>query len=121
MRRTHLFTAWLAIVVLLLDGLLPTAVSAAATAGSGPQLALCSTEPGNTHPGRSQPVAPLHHCAICSICAASALGLLPNREIGLFAPLFASAIHPQIPRSITPATGRFAYNVAQPRAPPQSS
>jgi hypothetical protein len=120
-RRAHLFTAWLAIVALLLDGLLPTAVSAAATADSGSQLALCSTADGNRLPGRSQPVAPPHHCALCAICAGSALSLLPGREGGPLAPLLTGAAHQPIPRSLKTDAGRLAYAAAQPRAPPRSA
>lgn len=119
MRRTHLFTAWLAIVALLLDGLLPTAVSAAATADTLPQLALCSTASGNTLPGQSQPNAPPRHCALCAICAGCVLGLLPSREGGHFVRRLAGAAGLVVPRSMKSGAGRFAYASAQPRAPPQ--
>ncbi|MFZ2003987.1 MAG: DUF2946 family protein [Stellaceae bacterium] len=120
MRRGHLFTAWLAIVALLLDGLLPTAVSAAAaTSDAGPRLALCSTTNGNTLPGRPQPNLPPRHCALCAICAGSALGLLPSREGGPLVPVLANVAHLLIPRSMKALARRFAYAAPQPRAPPR--
>jgi len=114
MKRFHAVAAWLAIVALLIDGLLPTAVTAARPDAATP-LALCSAAAGAPLPGKPQPILPVRHCALC---AAFFAGLLPSRLGGLAAPRLAGAAHPLISRSLTAAARHTDYSAAQPRAPP---
>jgi hypothetical protein len=116
MKRFHACAAWLAIVALLIDGLLPTAVAAARPDSAAP-LALCSAAAGAPPPGKPQPVLPVRHCALC---AAFFTGLLPSRLGGLAAPRFAGAAHPLVNRSLTAAARHADYSAAQPRAPPSA-
>ena len=68
MKRLRICAAWLAIVALLIDGLLPTAVSAAAISDTAVPLALCSAAPGVPLPGKEAPTPPMRRCALCAAC-----------------------------------------------------
>jgi hypothetical protein len=114
-RRFHWPAAWLAIIALLIDGLLSTAVVAAASRDTGAPLALCSATAGDSLPGEHAPTLPTRHCALC---AAMAVGLIPGRDGGLVARLFAGASLPVITPPIAAPTKRTDYASAQPRAPP---
>jgi hypothetical protein len=114
-RRFHRLAAWLAIVALLIDGLLPTTVSAAASRDAGVRLALCSATVGDSLPGKHAPTLPTRHCALC---AAMTAGLIPSRDGGLVARLFAGAANPAIAPSVENPTRGANYASAQPRAPP---
>jgi hypothetical protein len=111
-KRRHTCAAWLAIVALLIDGLLPSAVSAARPAAA---RALCSTAAGDHLPGKPAPGLPPRHCALCAGVVA---GLLPSRPGGLVARLLAGAAHPAMIAPAAADPGRPDYAAAQPRAPP---
>jgi hypothetical protein len=118
-QHRHAWAAWLSIVALLIDALLPSAVSAATLAGAATApLKLCGAADDGHLPGKQAPPAPLRHCPLC---AAYAAGLPPGRPgvaLALFtegdAPLAVSAA------AIAPPDHR-AYAAAQPRAPPLAS
>ncbi|HTW50977.1 MAG TPA: hypothetical protein VME45_03675 [Stellaceae bacterium] len=118
MKRLHLLAAWLAITALLIDGLLPTAVSAAAMSPASP-LPLCSAAAtGNSLPDRAPQSLPTRHCTLCAVCAGCPLGLFPHSVSGgLIVRISGGAAHPIITPSAT-INRRAAYITAQPRAPP---
>jgi hypothetical protein len=115
LKRFHTCAAWLAIVALLIDGLLPTTVSAAANRNAVIPLALCGTAAGSSLPAKHAPTVPTRHCALC---AAMIVGVIPGRHGGVAAPLFVGAVHPAINPSVTIQTRCVDYESALPRAPP---
>jgi len=118
-KRRHSCAAWLAIVALLIDGLLPTAVSAAATpdAPAAP-WALCGAAAGDQLPGQHAPSLPQRHCALC---AGLVLALLPCRQDGVAARLLADAAHLAAIAPVEAEAARPDYAAAQPRAPPRAA
>jgi hypothetical protein len=116
--RFHWSAAWLAIVALLIDGLLPTAVSAAASHDAAAPVALCGATAGDSLPGKHPSTLPTRHCALC---AAMSVGLIPGRDGALVAQVFAGTAHPAVTPSVTAPTQRADYASAQPRAPPQAT
>ena len=114
MSRIRALAAWLAIVALLIDGMLPTAVSAATPEAATP-LALCTAAAGAGLPGRHAPSLPIRHCALC---AAFFVGLLPDRSAGAITRLIAGAAHPAVIAWTAARPGRARYTATQPRAPP---
>jgi len=115
-QRRHVFGAWLAIIAVLIDGLLPTAVAAAATSSvPTTPLTLCNAASGDYPPVKHAPSLPLHHCALCG---AVVVGLLPTRSSGFLALFFAGAAHLTIVASIMRYQTRQDYAAALPRAPP---
>jgi hypothetical protein len=115
-KRVHLIAAWLAIVALLIDGLLPTAVSAAALPDRAAPVALCGATAGDTAPGRAPPTLPAHRCALCAVWA---IGLLPSRAQALTARISDGDALAVIVRSTPYSARQTAYAAAQPRAPPE--
>jgi hypothetical protein len=119
LKRLHFPALWLAILAVLVDGLLPTAVAAATGADHAPPpLALCSSAPGAPLPGKNLPALPIRHCALC---ATFFVGLLPGRPGALTARRLAGTAHPSIARAFAAADQRADYRAAQPRAPPQAA
>jgi hypothetical protein len=120
LRRIHLFAARLAIIAMLIDGLLPTAVSAAARVdATAAALPLCSTATGAPLPAKEAPVLPARHCALCAACAACVASLLPPRQDDGFAGwLLIGSAHPTQALSTRIVTADIFYRAAQPRAPP---
>ena len=115
-KNSHAGLAWLAIVALLINALVPTAISAASVAGTviAGHGALCGAGSGGTGPVKETPPAP-HHC-IC--CLGGAIGgFLPTRAPTLSQREYGAAIIKEfatdaaIPR-------RVAYGAPQPRGPP---
>ena len=122
MRRFQIYAAWLAIISLLIEGLLPTAVSAATRFGeSQSPLPLCSASAGAPAHPREAPPLPLRHCALCTVCSGS-LAFLSPRPAGdkIASDLLAGAAYPRLLLSARIARGRALYGVAQPRAPPSA-
>src|ERR1700686_4328129 len=79
--------AWLAILVLLIDGLLPTAIAAAAAldaATAGGSL-YCGATPAKDDPTKQGRAAPPH----CILCLAATTGLAPGHPSAAPAPRFA--------------------------------
>ena len=120
MRRIHLFAARLAIVAMLIDGLLPTAVSAAVRSGTAAlSIPLCSAPTGAPAPAKEAPVLPARHCALCAACAACVAGLPPPRRgNGFIGPLLLGPADLNRAFSARVGTGDIFYRAAQPRAPP---
>jgi len=114
--------AWLALVALLIDGLLPTAVSAAMRPGTATPLPLCRAASGAPQPAQQAPSLPMRHCAMCAACPACLLGPLPSRGgEGLITRFLASAAHPAIIAFVAGQLQGADYAAAQPRAPPQAA
>jgi hypothetical protein len=116
-RRFRIWAGWLAILALLIDGLLPTAVSAATGADMAVPAALCSAASGAPQPAKHQSPLPPRHCALCGACAA---GLPPEPPRRISVPLIAEDASSAIALSTAPFTGRPDYPPALPRAPPAS-
>jgi hypothetical protein len=114
LKRCHSLAAWLAIVALLIDGLLPTAVSAAVGGGAAVHPALC-TAAGETLPGEQAPVLPTRHCALCNATAAAVFSSGHNE---LTARRLTGDAHPAIAPSHPVTAKHLAYASAQSRAPP---
>ena len=112
-RRRHPGLAWLAILALLIDTLLPTAISAAADASPSATGIYCGATPGKHGPTKQSRTAP-HHCALC---LAVTTGLPPGHRVAVLAPRFvemavaAFAVSDAVPEPL-------AYAAAQPRGPP---
>jgi hypothetical protein len=117
LKRIHLFAARLAIIAMLIDGLLPTAVSAAVRSGNaGSSVPLCSAAAGAPQPTKEAPVLPARHCALCAACVA---GLPPPRRgDGFIGPLLFGPADLNRAFSARIGTGDIFYRAAQPRAPP---
>jgi hypothetical protein len=115
LKRLHICAAWLAIIALLIDGLLPTAVAAAASPNTAAPLAMCNAA-GGSQPTRHAPALPMRHCALC---AGFIAGLLPpDRPNGIATRLLVGAAHPAIVATVGDGTRHADYPAAQPRAPP---
>jgi hypothetical protein len=115
-KRWQARVIWLAIVALLIDALLPTAVLAAARVdASFMPLARCGGADGDHLPGGPAPGLPVRHC---TLCAGYAVGVLPVRAGGPIARLVAGAADLAVVFSISAAPSRRSYAVALPRAPP---
>jgi len=108
---------WIALVALLVNVLLPPALSAAIgllganrdTSGSS----LCSAEPGRDLPGKGKPALLVHHCALCTVPAA----LQPRRPPGIAYEIqIADAGYPRIQHILAPTP--FRHGRVQARAPP---
>lgn len=118
MKRVHLIAAWLAIVALLMNGLLPTAVSAAALQSRAAPFALCGAS-GDSLPAPAPPALPAQHCALCAVWTGGAVGLLPGCAEGLTARISAGNGLPAIAHCVPLQTRPGVYPAAQPRAPPE--
>jgi hypothetical protein len=116
-KRRNAVAAWLAIIALLIDALLPAAVSAATPDAAAP-TAMCSAAAGVPSPGRTAPTLPTRHCALCAGVIAA---LLPSRPGEFAARLLAGAVHPANIKAATAETRHAEYAAAQPRAPPPAS
>ena len=117
MKRVHLIAAWLAIVTLLIDGLLPTAASATALPGRAAP-ALCGAS-GESLPAHAPPTLPAHRCTLCAVCAGGAVGVLPGCAEGLTARISGGNGPPAIAPSMALHTRLIVNPAAQPRAPPE--
>ena len=116
--RIQLFAARLAIVAMLIDALLPTAVSAAATADAVGPLPLCSAATGAPRPAKDAPALPMRHCALCAAGAVCVAGLLPSgHSAGVVERFPIGPAHPAF-AIFAPTTPNAIYRAAQPRAPP---
>jgi hypothetical protein len=101
---------WLAVLALLINALLPPAISLAAAAAE--PAALCRAAP---HGGKSDPATAPRHCALCLAAVTGAgplpdLALLPPPRNGRAQPLDLAAL------SGVPRAARIA---ALPRGPPR--
>lgn len=116
MKRIDARALWLAIVALLIDALLPTAVVAAAPREAIGRLVLCgATAAGERQPSNSAPALPSRHCSICAIAAGP-----PSQPQGLTEPVESFLIQPAGLPAATNA-GIISYPDAQPRAPPEAA
>jgi len=113
-RRWRALSACIAIFALLIDALLPTAVSAAAAPGaSAPSPAFCGALGGA--PNKPGALPPSRHCALCC----SPLSALPPGRNGVIVlRLPAEAAYPASISSATPSRHLLGSD-AQPRAPPR--
>jgi hypothetical protein len=110
--------AWIAIVAVLNNALLPSAIAVGVgrlgTDSSGIRLGLCSAIPARDTPAKTKPALIVHHCALC---AAAQHVLLPSRQAVLASPLVivgeTSSIRGTTGPNASPRRCR-----AQPRAPP---
>jgi hypothetical protein len=114
----HAALAWLPIVALLINALMPAGFAAAPApqaplAASG---AFCGATPGETGPAKQIPLT-RHHCVLC--LAAAAGGLLPTPQPALLPRQYTeTATEGFLAWQIAPT--RFAYASARPRGPPIS-
>jgi hypothetical protein len=115
LRRLHAVASWLAIVALLIDGMLPSAVSTASRPDLAAPRTLCRAAASVPAPSKQTSTLPIRHCALCAGVIA---GLLPSRQGGFYAGFLTSTAHPTLSRSVADASRRIEYAAAQPRAPP---
>jgi hypothetical protein len=115
-QRRYVFAAWLAIIAVLIDGLLPTAVAAAATSGvPTTPLTLCNAASGDHPPMKHVAGLPPHHCALCGGFIA---GLFPTGTNDFFEYILTGALNPTVIASTARRQTRQDYAAALPRAPP---
>ena len=114
MERFRRVAAWLAIFALLIDGLLPAAVSAATPAGRATPVAWCSGASGAPLHHEPLPVVPARHCALCG---AVIVALLPARG-GIATRSEGDAYRFALTSPCIVAAVRLSHATAQPRAPP---
>ncbi len=109
-RRRRGFSAWLAIVALLLEALLPAGFAVAAPADT-PVIGFCGKGPA---PGQNElPPAGAH----CIYCLVAAVGPAPAAMPPLAAPQFVDVVAlPPFRRRLVDRPAPFA--AAQPRGPP---
>lgn len=107
---------------MLIDALLPSAVSAAANPGGGtPLLPLCRAALGAPLPRKEAPPLPARHCSLCAVSSTCVVGLLPSRTAGGTANrLPAGAAHSAILLSVAMVSRPINDGAAQPRAPPSA-
>jgi hypothetical protein len=114
--------AWLAIVALLSNTLLPSAFavgvgSLGTNNNSAGWLSFCGANPARDAPARAKPRLFVHHCALC---AAAQHILPPPRQAGPFAEIV--GVDRAFPRRHTREPGSSLRNYrAQPRAPPAAA
>ena len=105
--------AWLAILALLIDALLPTALSAAADPSAAATGIYCGAIPGKRGPAKQDQAAP-HHC---TFCLAAIAGLAPGHPAAVPAPRLAEiAVASFAISEVAPEP--LAYAAARPRGPP---
>jgi hypothetical protein len=109
----HPGLTWLAILALLIDALLPTAISAAADAPASATSIYCGSTPGKHGPTKQSPATP-HHCALC---LAITTALAPGHLMAVPAPRFAEIAVAGFANSEA-APAPIAYAAPQPRGPP---
>jgi hypothetical protein len=113
-RRRHAGLAWLAIVSLLLEALLPTAFAAAAAGlEADGSRSYCGASGGDSGPSKQSRAAPRH----CVFCLAAVPGLAPGYLPSVLAPGFAG-IAVAGPVGGEMIRGSLARRWAQPRGPP---
>jgi hypothetical protein len=117
-RRFCASFAWLAIVALLGNVLLPASVSIGAvwlaSGSDAPSPALCGSASGRGLPGKPKPALLLHHCALCALAPAA---LLPPHPTGSVLEWATSGkAQPSLRDTTRPPP--FGHCWAQPRAPP---
>ena len=116
MQKRRRSVAWLAILALLINALMPASL-AAASAGQGSKVVAgwCGSGPGGHQPenGSAPPVC--NHCILCSVASGFAPTATGVRASVLLATAFLGGF--------TPATTTFlsAYTAAQPRGPPAAA
>ncbi|HEX3535899.1 MAG TPA: DUF2946 family protein [Stellaceae bacterium] len=117
MQKRRRGIAWLAVLALLINALVPTSLAAAA-AGQGPATVSgwCGTGPGGHPPDRGSAPPICNHCILCTAASAFA----PPVATGIRAP---ARLATAAPGGITPDSAAFphAYVAAQPRGPPAVS
>jgi len=114
-RRRRSLPAWIAILAMMIDALLPTTVSAA-SAGPGaplPITALCSGASGA--PAKHGVPLPIRHCALC---CGLVFNLTPSRPGYLTLRRVVGLAHALV-QSYAPRARRPIRNDVQPRAPPE--
>jgi hypothetical protein len=109
--------AWIAIVAVLSNSLLPSpfavGIGRLATASSAVRLGFCGAISARGTPVKTKPALIIHHCALC---AAAQYVLSPSRQASLVLPAVASEA-PLLPRATAP-NAFPGHSRAQPRAPP---
>jgi hypothetical protein len=117
-RRWRARFAWIAIVAVLSNALLPSAFAVGTgrlgTDNSDVRLGFCNAIPGRDAPAKTRPSLIVHHCALC---AAVADLLPPWRSAGLTSPSV-SVSEAFAPRRIMTPSASSRHSQAQPRAPP---
>ena len=112
-KRRRAGLAWLAIVSLLIDALLPTAITAAAAPPTPVETVYCGARPGQSGPTKRSPTAPRH----CVLCLTAVAGIAPAPSPGVLAPGFAEiAIVKAVVLAAEPKPPDHA--ATQPRGPP---
>jgi len=110
--------AWIAIVAVLSNALLPSAfavgVGRLGTDSSAVQLGFCSAIPARHAPAKTKPALIVHHCALC---AAAQYVLSPSRQAVLASPLVVVGETFSICGTTGPNNSP-RHCRAQPRAPP---
>jgi hypothetical protein len=108
--------AWLAIAALLIDGVLPSAVSLAmAHDRAAPISSLCGAATGQPGPNRTPATLPTRHCALC---CGPIHAIVPAFHPGAIAPLPTGRVDLATLPLTAPRPMPPDYQAAQPRAPP---
>jgi hypothetical protein len=115
-RRRRARIAWLAVLALLINALIPASFTVAAAAGQGREVmsGWCDAAYGDQRPGND--VAPVS-CRCCVLCATAAIGLEPPAVTGAVLPRLIATLAGGYSTPAEPAQ-RHAYRLAQPRGPP---
>ncbi len=114
-RRRRDGMAWLAVIALLVNVLLPAALLAAAPGASTTGVGFCGAAHGNFAPAGGPTVPAVgHHCILCLVAGVAPA---PAPPASLAAPRFVgTADAPSLP--IRPAPHCVPFAAAQPRGPP---
>lgn len=115
-RRRRAGIAWLAVLALLINALVPASLAIAAGQGREAVSGWCGTAHGSPQPGNGAAAPFCDHCAVCAV----AFGLEPPAATGTVAP---TPIAISVGSLFTPiALPRLsAYRPSQPRGPPVAS
>src|SRR5690348_3829447 len=116
MQKRRRGVAWLAILALLINALMPASL-AAASAGQGSEAVTgwCGSGPAGHQPenGSTPPVC--NHCILCSVASGFAPTMAGVRASALLATAILGDIAPAAPPFLS------AHNAAQPRGPPAAA
>jgi hypothetical protein len=112
--RSRSGTAWLAVLALLINALLPASLSVAAPEqhiASG----WCGSAPGHSDPVKDGGLAPCERCILC--CTAAPTALEPPAPAGIRSPTLITFLsRGEVPAVAAPQ--RSSWRPAQPRGPP---
>jgi len=113
-RRRRSLSAWIAILAMMIDALLPTTVSASAVIPGAPVPIIAICGGAGSAPVKQDVPLPMRHC---TLCCGLVFNLTPSRQEYLTSRRIVGLAHASV-QSYAPRAQRPIRNNVQPRAPP---